>query len=291
MFRKSTDLRLAVSVFMVFEFLFKPMLRPIIHSFGFFNDEVFITYSWLYILTYGAITTLLFGVLVLLIITLLPVILRLIYDVRRVATKKEKQRLIPLFNAVKKVYEEPGADLSTKLYIEDTSSIKAYAFEGTIVLSRGAMQFFSDKELTGVIAHEFSHINNDDTKFVLYIAMFSNVYFIILVLINFLFNVIIHLLGNKSFLAAILKILVLPVKLVFYILELAINLLIGQRQQKQEYQADYTAYEKGLGEELLQALYKLYDIQISDTKKALDRYSNTHPRLAYRIEKLEDYLK
>ncbi|MDO4504480.1 MAG: M48 family metalloprotease, partial [Clostridia bacterium] len=66
-----------------------------------------------------------------------------------------------------------------------------------------------------------------------------------------------------------------------------LTILVSSTSRKEEFKADKVAYKLGYGEALLSALYKLYDIEMSDKKKLLEKLQSSHPKTAFRIEALE----
>lgn len=94
-------------------------------------------------------------------------ILRRSVGARPLATQKDKDYLLPLFQSV---YDEvlelnPKTSKKIKLYIAEDYTVNAFAVgRNTIVLNRGAIEGFSEEQLKGVIAHEFGHLSHGDTK-------------------------------------------------------------------------------------------------------------------------------
>ena len=68
-----------------------------------------------------------------------------------------------------------------------------------------------------------------------------------------------------------------------------ITVAIGSR--KSEYRADQFTYNLGLGEEMINALYMLEKMQLSNKSTIVERMLASHPRVSSRIEKLETLIE
>jgi len=217
-------------------------------------------------------------------------IYRLFEDVRHVATQTEKDRLIPLFNDVyEKVKEQSHIGDKVRLYIVDQMLINALAVgKNTIVVSRGLMSTMNDEQIKGVLAHEFAHIVRGDTQVSMFILVAINSYVWIILLLIKLLSFIENLTGANSFVGSLAGFIRTIIDMVVKCLLSIITLLVSSSSRKMEYGADMFAKELGYGESLLSALYKLYDMEISDKKNLIERMKSSHPKFAYRIEKLEE---
>lgn len=92
-------------------------------------------------------------------------ILRYANSVRRISTRTEKERLIPIFKEVYSRAFRNNRIIGRKIkpYIVDSIEINAFIIgRNTLVITRGAIETFNDEELKGIIAHEFGHLNNFD---------------------------------------------------------------------------------------------------------------------------------
>lgn len=216
-------------------------------------------------------------------------ILRYANGVRKIATNTEKERLIPLF---KEVYtfafrENKMIGRKIKPYIVDSMEVNAFIIgRNTLVVTRGAMQAFSDEELKGIMAHEFGHINNFDGQIALLIEFCTTAFMWLFIGVSFIFRFLEGLFQNNiigDIFGIVRQIFELVVKAVLFIW----TLIISGGSRKTEYKADMYANKIGYGEELKQALYILYDMEISDKKGLIKNLKRTHPILAYRIERLE----
>lgn len=217
---------------------------------------------------------------------------RKLEDVRHVATEKEKSYLIPLFEEVYRQSKKHCKTLSNniKLYIVDSMNIEAFSIgRNTIVITHGLMETMSTEELKGILAHEFSHIALYHSQIRLVITVVTGTYLWLVILSEKILKKLMILLGDNiisSFTNIVRLIFVFIININFAIANLII--LFGYR--KAEYMADKTVVDIGYGEPLKAALYKMYDIEITDKKDLMQRIHTTHPRTAYRIEKIEGLL-
>ncbi|GJM31879.1 MAG: peptidase M48 [Saprospiraceae bacterium] len=71
-----------------------------------------------------------------------------------------------LSNLVKVLSKKAGLNKSPKLYFIASNQFNAFATgsknDPAIAITQGALQFLDERELTGVLAHEISHIANND---------------------------------------------------------------------------------------------------------------------------------
>lgn len=217
-------------------------------------------------------------------------ILRRLEDARRIATKTEHERLRPIFKEVyKKVKQKYGLKHKVRLYIVDHIAINAFTIgRHTIVINRGLMEAMTDDEIKGIIAHEFAHIVNGDATVQLLLTFATTFYLWIVLFIRFIFKTLENL-TVKYFISCAFSFICFVCDLVIKSTLLLWTIIIAGSKRKKEYRADNFAYRLGYGKELLSALYKIYDMEISDKKKILDRMKQDHPKTAYRIEKIESY--
>lgn len=215
--------------------------------------------------------------------------LRRLEDARRIATQAETERLLPLFENVYHTVlkQKPRFHKSIHLYIIDTAEVNACSVGyDSIILTRGLIQTMNDEEIKGTLAHEFAHILKGDSQIqqLLYFAT-SWLLWIVLALDKFL-RFISDAAGGGFFgtIAFFLH------SVLTFVVNLVVNfflLIVSAPNKILEYRADEYAFSIGYGEGLKSALYKLYDMQISDKQKLITRLQEDHPRVAYRIERLE----
>ena len=209
-------------------------------------------------------------------------------DIRHVATKEEKSRLLPLFNEVYNNLREKNDFLSSgiKLYIVDTPKINAFSFGKSIILTRGMINSFNDSQLKGVIVHEFAHIYNSDNLIRQLVVMCMSVAIFLFYIASSLFDKICGLFGT-NILTAILHFFSLLLQLLVYMNTFIFILIFSGTSKQREFKADLFAFNNGYGNELLEALKDIYELEISDKTDFINRLRREHPRTAYRIEKLE----
>lgn len=216
-----------------------------------------------------------------------------IEDIRHVATDKEKEYLLPIYNHVYNTYKAKCHNLSHKvrLYIVDTMKVESFAIgRKTIALSQGMIETMSEEELKDVIAHEFSHIVLYHSQIRLIIAMTANIQLWICIVIEKILMRIIATMKSDNIIAILLKFVHVIFATIVNIVMFIANMIIIPNYRNSEFKADNLTVKCGFGLELKNALYKIYDMEISDKKELLNRIYDTHPRTAYRIEKIENTL-
>ena len=211
-------------------------------------------------------------------------------DVRHIATYTEKERLTELFESVKvrgKAYSRM-IDYELKLYIVDSVAINAYAIgQHTIAVTRGLMLAMNDEEIEAIIAHEMGHIINGDGQVAILVSLASNIYLWSILIATKILHLLETLLGNNSFFGSLIGFIRKIVEIGRNYAITLLTVLVSSTSRREEFKADKIAYELGYGEALLSALYKLYDMEMSDRKKLIDKLKSTHPKTAFRIERLE----
>jgi len=218
-------------------------------------------------------------------------VLRLTNDIRHIATDTEKERLLEIFNNVKERGEAYSKmiDYDLNLYIVDSVSVNAFAVgRHTIAVTRGLMLAMDDDEIEAIIAHEIGHIVNGDGQVSLLVSLASNVYFLTVMVIVKVLQVVSTLLGENSFFGSLVGFIKSILELALTYLMTVLTVLVASTSRKEEYRADKVAFELGYAEPLLSALYKLYDMEMSDKKNLLEKLQATHPKTAFRIEALEN---
>mgnify|MGYP004473325639 FL=1 len=217
-------------------------------------------------------------------------VLRLLGDVRHIATYTEKERLTELFESVKergKAYSKI-VDYELTLYIVDSVAINAYAIgQHTIAVTRGLMSEMNDEEIEAVIAHEMGHIINGDGQVAILVSLASNIYLWSILIATKILHLLETLLGSNSFFGSLIGFIRKIVEIGRNYAVSLLTILVSSTSRREEFKADKIAYELGYGEALLSALYKLYDMEMSDRKKLIDKLKSTHPKTAFRIERLE----
>lgn len=221
--------------------------------------------------------------------------LRFIEKVRPLSTKEEKEYLLPIFEEVYENAKEKDQKLNNniKLYIIDNMYVNAFAIgRKTIAVTKGAVQTFSQDELKGVIAHEFGHLSNGDTKALLLSTIGNGIFSVLIFLLRIIMLIteVVFSLTRIPFLDvfAVLARFLFDIGVIIFSYVSEILLSVNSRQN--ELWADKFAFEIGYGEELVSSLYILQKISLPNNLKLLDKLRASHPNTAKRIEQLENLL-
>jgi len=221
------------------------------------------------------------------------VLLRAIYGLRTASTREEKEYLLPVFEEVYEMAKEkfPKLSKNVKLYIEDTMIVNALAMgRNTIAVTRGAVKTLSQDELKGVIAHEFGHLVNGDTKALL-LNVIGNGFFALTIIavriIILIFRWIVAQFDGSGIVSLVLWFMNVMLELYIFAIMIAGQILLSATSREAEYYADYFAYEIGLGDELISAFYILQQISIPRNVTIMERLRASHPNMGKRIERLE----
>lgn len=221
--------------------------------------------------------------------------LRFIEKVRPLSTKEEKVYLLPIFEEVYENAKEKDQKLNNniKLYIIDNMYVNSFAIgRKTIAVTKGAVQTFSQDELKGVIAHEFGHLSNGDTKALLLSTIGNGIFSVLIFVLKIIMLIteVVFSLTRIPFLDvfAVLARFLFDIGVIIFSYVSEILLSVNSRQN--ELWADKFAFEIGYGEELVSSLYILQKISLPNNLKLLDRLRASHPNTAKRIEQLENLL-
>lgn len=218
-------------------------------------------------------------------------ILRKIEDMRRVATKTEKERLLDLYDRVYTQAKAKDKYMSNKikLYIVDDISINAFALgRNSIAITRGAMEQLNDNEIEALLAHEFGHMRHGDPQLNILLKIGTTFYIWVLLLFKGVIKYINRATSDGSLGDMITNLLEVIIDLTIQVILIIWTVIVSKDNRNKEYRADNFACDLGYREDLLSALYKLYRMQINDKRSLLTRIQSDHPRLAYRIENLEN---
>lgn len=235
-------------------------------------------------------------------------ILRFLMNVRRPMTQKEKDYLIPIFMEVyktvnrkqKRRYTKNGYKVSKNIgiFISDSMSINAYCFgKRTIVVTKGAINTFSEEQLKGIIVHEFGHIVHGNTKALLFNKIGNGIFSLVFLPIALIFKLTekgIKFIDNDNLRFKRVNptlFIISIIKSIFTVIQSFLNLFSGiilsANSRYCEYLADYYAFCIGYGEELKEALYLISEMSFSKEQSINKRLLQSHPLTARRIEKLE----
>ena len=221
------------------------------------------------------------------------VLLRWIENIRPVQTREEIDYLMPLFEEVYQDAKDnfPRLNNNIKLYIMDTMAVNAYAVgRKTIAVTKGAIHAFSGDELKGVLAHEFGHLVNGDTK-ALILNIIGNGFFTLTIVALRLIMAVVRIITGLFDSSGVISIVFWLFNFVFDIYVLAImfvgQLILSLTSRQAEYFADHFSYEIGFSDELIEALYTLQKIHIPANVSLLERLKASHPNISGRIARLE----
>jgi heat shock protein HtpX len=221
--------------------------------------------------------------------------MRFLENIRKLETKREKEYLIPIFNEVcnrAKSTQYKGKIRNIEIYIIDAMYINAFALgKRTVAVTSGAVKTLSEDELKGLIAHEMGHIVYGHTKALLLTNIGNSVFMFFMVISRGIINAmeILHSKYNKR--GGIIELLIFLLKTIFnaviFLLVSLGELILSVESRQQEYRADRFAFLLGYGTELVNALYLLQDMLISDKMTLFEKLKRSHPHIANRIGVLE----
>lgn len=227
-----------------------------------------------------------------LVLALTPVaesIMRALQGFRRSMTEREASRINDIFTETYESAKEvnPALFKSIKIYIQDTMDINAFAMgKKTLGVTRGALEFFNDEELHGILAHEMGHFSNGDTVALL-VSLTANILFMVAYKILYAIASLFHSIIASKYDSNIMKIVWWCVdKLCKFIMFIG-DVILMPVSRRNEYYADEFAHECGYGEALTTALYKLQMLAGEEPRKISDYVKKTHPAIVERIARLE----
>jgi heat shock protein HtpX len=227
-------------------------------------------------------------------------ILRFFHGIRSIETNEEREYLIPIFHdVIDTIYQDKRKRIKERRRLElciiDKLQVNACAIgRRTIAVTKGAMQTFDEEQLKGIIAHEIAHIKNGDTIAKMYLLVGSGYFYIAVSLFKlialFMDRITQNIKGNSlgGFSCSVAR---TTANIVVAVLSLFSQIALAMKSRKIEYRADETAYDWGLGEELISALYLLEKISLGDDRTVKQKLTASHPRTTARIGRLEGYFK
>ena len=298
MYLKNMDIK--TTLLEVWRYLYQDILKPLISTLVIFKHKprlfifLFVSFICFQALPFTFMKNLLIFICIILVL-LSPIaeeLLRKFEDVRHVATNKEKDRLTVLYNEVYSRVKESNKYVSDniELFIIDTAKIDAFALcKNTIAISTGVLETFSDEEIKAILAHEFAHLIKGDAQVKSLIYFGTSVFTTGAVIAYKLIEWIYSSLGD-GFVSSLLKLLNLAI---YGFLTITVNLLcfvVAGSDRKLEYKADAYTCQLGYGKPMVDGLYITKTLEISDKQKFVRRVMESHPRTAYRIERLENML-
>lgn len=220
-------------------------------------------------------------------------ILRIIYRVRPLETKCEKEYIQPLFDEVCANARNIHKRLrKIELCIIDDMTVNAMALgRRTVAVTKGAVQTFSEDELKAIMAHEVGHIAHGDTIASIY-AVVGNGIFSVFVMLARLCLILIDLMqslfsGKYSITSALMLLLRFMLEASIWIFNFGMQIILSINSRKSEFSADMFSYSIGYDSDMIEALYLLEKISLGDNSSIIQKMTASHPRLTLRINKLE----
>lgn len=228
---------------------------------------------------------------------------RLINGCKKIIDPRIFNRLVPLFNEVyaRAKMKDPILSPNVKLYMINDPYPNAFALgRNTVCVTRGLLHL-DDEEIKGIFAHEFSHLSNKDTDFLLFIYIGNLVMTFgfmiaraIICIIGFFLGVAASDDDDYDVVKGLRGLIFARLADLLYVIAVGLYtklglILVRHSMRKQEYEADKFAYDLGYGEQLRDALTQLQDTDETPKKFAANLMS-THPDMFSRIDKLNMYL-
>lgn len=219
-------------------------------------------------------------------------ILRVQQGCKPLARKEHIDRLMPLFNEVYSRAKEldPSLPNDIKLFLSRDNSPNAFATgRKTICLTRGLLDL-SDDKIKATLAHEFGHLSNKDTDFILVVAvgnMIVTFMFVIYRVTAFIVGTAVSI-ANRSIGSFIFTIFIdlLLIGMMWLWTKFG-TMLVMHSSRQNEYEADRFAYLCGYGEPLIHVLDHFNDIDIPDSKGLWANLAASHPDPDQRIGKIQ----
>lgn len=284
----------------IWQYLYHDLIKPLFSTLVIFKHKprlllfLLISFICFQTLPFGIVNNFLIFICVIIILLspLAEALLRKFDDVRHIATSKEKARLNPILDEVYNRVRENNRFISDniELFLIDTTRIEAFALcKNTIVLSRGTLESFNDEQLKAILAHEFSHLIKGDAQ-VKSLIYFGTSVFTTGAMVAYKLIEWIYLSLNDGIVSAILKLVNLAIYGFLTITVKLLCLAVTGNDRRLEYKADAYTCQLGYGKPMIDGLYITLTLEILDKKKFSKRVMESHPRTAYRIEKLEELI-
>lgn len=201
---------------------------------------------------------------------------------------QDKKEISLIFDEVyqEAKYENPKLSAKIELFLNNDIEPNAFALgTNTIVITKGALHYFDEEELKGVLAHEFGHLAHWDTKILLLIMSSNLIILFLTILVRVIFFIITFLTGNKDDYR--IRITVIIKTILAVVISFAIHAFISLSRRQSENMADEFAWKLGYGTGLINALYKIQSLEANQKLSLKERIMSDHPETARRIRKLE----
>lgn len=216
---------------------------------------------------------------------------RRLQGVRNLETNKEKESLLPVFQEVYAQVKQKNPQLGNiDICIMDKVHVNACAMgKHTIAVTKGAMRTFTEDQLKGILAHEFSHILHYDTVATLYNVIGNGLFSIAILIINSFISLIDKVSEKLNYKTGkfICSIFLFILRIFVFAFTFIMKIILSSNSRRNEYRADHCAYVLGYGEELTDALYLLEQMHLNDNSNLTQKLMASHPRITARIEQLE----
>ncbi|MCI8445139.1 MAG: M48 family metalloprotease [Bacilli bacterium] len=238
------------------------------------------------------IILILHGILIL--IALTPIgegIMRLLNHTKKIKTREYQDYLYPLFEEVYEQAKKQNPHLSQNitLFMNNDTSPNAFACaSNTVCVTKGAIDFFTREELQGVLAHEFGHLSNNDTKVCMVFVIGNLLVIVFMALFNALFwvaDTIVSMFQGRDHIA--LRVVRWLKKVISNLGSMLVGAIFSLNSRVCEYGADKFAHDIGFGAELRRALGMLQKLDGGGDMTLMDRIYASHPDTENRIAQLE----
>jgi len=149
-----------------------------------------------------------------------------------------------------------------------------------------------EEELKGIIAHEIGHIVRGHTIALLLTVVGNGIFTVIMIVNQIAANIFIIMAGlfRNGFIQIIMRLSAMALNIFVILFMFLTQVILSVNSRKNEYEADYFAYETGYGENLVEALYILHNTSMGRKMKLRDRLRSSHPHLTKRIARLEEII-
>lgn len=230
------------------------------------------------------------------------VLFRFINGARKPATNKEKEYLEGIFKEVYKNAKGKSENLSSniKIYISNSMYPNAFACgRNTIAVTKGAIEFFTEDELKGIMAHEIGHLKHGHTKAGIITVVGNMLFSAIIAIVQLILQVVDTISTTCAdtsrnivviLLAGLFKIFILVLNFYIIVINIIGRLLLSANSRKNEFQADKFALDIGYGEELLSSLCLLEKYNGENKLTMFQQMTMSHPHIEKRIARLEEAL-
>ena len=210
----------------------------------------------------------------------------------KLPTSEEKERVDRLTNLIKEKANLQNQTFTIYIgHVED--SINAYAISNDeIIITKKLYDTFTDKQLTGILAHEIGHIQHGDVKnnCMNWTIDFTSTIFLNLIygfkcLIDLICGI--PILGWPFYLISwLLSAIIFICNWVF---DLPAVIICRYSSREHEKNADLYACEIGLSEEIYEAVDEI--TKNNETMKHEQKLYTTHPERQARLKNIEKYIK